>query len=184
MRKRRYLVSALYHSLFETPQGIGAVVAGDAGLVEVFLPFGGISREEKESKMAGMYPAARNENPVTKTAAYLLKRYFAGESVKFTVTTDERGFTPFQAAVYEAVRRIPTGTVASYGEVARLIGRPRSARAVGKAMADNPLPVIIPCHRVVGADGSLIGYSGEGGVYAKKWLLEMEQAELAEKTGR
>ncbi len=174
MTRRRNAARDSYRSVFETSLGFGGVVASEAGLLEVFLPFGGASRTEMIAEIAGAYPDAVADNTVTRRAAHLLWRYFAGEPVLFDLPVNWSVFTPFQTAVYHAVTDIPAGTMRSYGEIARQIGRPRAARAVGQAMAKNPLPIIIPCHRVVGAAGDLTGYSGAGGVLSKKWLLDIE----------
>jgi methylated-DNA-[protein]-cysteine S-methyltransferase len=165
----------MYRSLFATDLGVGGVVASDEGLVEVYLPFGGEDREAMAARIAARYPAAEKENPLTIEAAGLLARYFAGEPVDFDVPIDRQEFTPFQWAVYEAVRAIPAGEVRSYSQVAAEIGRPRGARGIGGAMARNPLPVIIPCHRVVGKSGRMTGYSAPGGIVSKQWLLSMEK---------
>lgn len=176
MIRKRTLETVGYRSLFETALGFGAVVAGDRGIVEVILPFSGESEELLTQRILLLYPFAVSENRVTMEAAISLQRYFAGEKVSFNFPIDRSCFTPFQDEVYEAVSRIPYGSVKSYGEIAALIGRPTAARGVGSAMARNPLPVIIPCHRVVGSSGDLTGYSAEGGVKSKKWLLHMEGA--------
>ncbi len=84
-------------------------------------------------------------------------------------------FTPFQRAVYEYVRSIPRGETRTYGQVAAAIGRPRAARAVGQALARNPLPLVIPCHRVVASNGDLRGFSAAGGLALKARLLEWER---------
>lgn len=174
MKGKRYTTEAMYWSLFTTTIGFGGVVAGEDGLIEVFLPFAGENRDEMVARKDILYPLAATENNVTRKAAFLLQKYFAGERVSFDIPICRRCFTPYQSAVYEAVRDIPYGIVRSYGEVASQIGRPRSARGVGAAMAHNPLPIIIPCHRVVGASGGLTGYSAPGGVMSKKWLLLLE----------
>ncbi len=99
--------------------------------------------------------------------------YFAGRPEKFAhLTLDLRG-TPFQLLVWEALRRVPFGCVTTYQEIARALGLPRGARAVGSALRANPLPIIIPCHRVVASDGSLGGYSG--GLQHKRELLALER---------
>jgi methylated-DNA-[protein]-cysteine S-methyltransferase len=161
-------------SLFETDLGFGGVIAGDKGIVEVFLPFTGENKYLLTGRLKLLHPFAVTENRVTKEAAMLLQRYFAGELVSFDVPIDLSRFTQFQNEVYGAVSKIPYGSVKSYGEIAALIGRPRAARGVGSAMARNPLPIIIPCHRVVGSSGDLTGYSAAGGINSKKWLLHME----------
>ena len=84
------------------------------------------------------------------------------------------GGTPFQARVWRALRRIPAGTTRSYGQIARKLGQPTALRAVGHANGRNPISIVVPCHRLVGADGSLTGYGG--GLARKRWLLEHEGA--------
>lgn len=167
-----------YRSLFETGLGVGGVVASDEGLVEVFPPFGGEEKGAMLAQIAARYPSASQESPLTRRAAALLARYFAGEPVAFDLPIDWRGFTPFRRAVYQAVRAIPSGEVRSYSEVAAEVGQPRGARGIGGAMARNPLPIIIPCHRVVGKSGGLTGYSAPGGIGSKLWLLKMENCSL------
>lgn len=166
-------------SVFAVGVGFGAVVAGEGGLLEVFLPLPGGTREELEDQVRRSYPDARGESPLSREAARLLEEYFAGRPVEFDLPVDESRFTPFQRSVYEVVRRIPRGEVLTYGQVAAALGRPRSARGIGVAMARNPLPIIIPCHRVVGAGGAMTGYSGPGGIETKRRLLDLEGAEVA-----
>lgn len=175
MKRHERHPAAAYRSLFATDLGVGGVVASDEGLVEVYLPFDGADREGMTARIAARYPVAAKESPLTRKAAGLLARYFDGESVTFDVPIDRQGFTPFQWAVYEAVRAIPAGEVRSYSQVAAEIGRPRAARGIGGAMARNPLPIIIPCHRVVGKTGGMTGYSAPGGIVSKQWLLAMEK---------
>lgn len=100
-----------------------------------------------------------------------LHAYFRGELREFRCALDLRG-TPFQKECWEALRRIPYGTTCSYAELARAVGRPRAFRAVGQANHQNPVAIIIPCHRVIGADGSLTGYGG--GLKMKQELLRLE----------
>jgi methylated-DNA-[protein]-cysteine S-methyltransferase len=110
-------------------------------------------------------------SPLLERCARELDRYFAGTLTVFTVPLAFRG-TPFQLAVWEALRAIPHGKTASYGEVARSIGKPGAARAVGMACNRNPIAIIVPCHRVVGSSGALAGYAG--GPERKRFLLELE----------
>jgi methylated-DNA-[protein]-cysteine S-methyltransferase len=100
-----------------------------------------------------------------------LEAYFAGELTEFDIPLAPAG-TPFQLEVWEALRTIPYGETMSYGELARQVGRPGASRAVGLANGRNPIGIIIPCHRVIGADGSLTGYGG--GLERKTWLLDHE----------
>jgi methylated-DNA-[protein]-cysteine S-methyltransferase len=181
MKRTGSLTHGIYGSLFETGLGVGGVVAGEEGLIEVFLPFDGKSREALAAQIAGRYPAARGESPLTKQAAELLARYFAGGPVAFGLPIDRSDFTPFQWSVYRDVMAIPYGEVKSYSQVAAEIGRPLAARGIGGAMARNPLPIIIPCHRVVGKSGKMTGYSAPGGVASKQWLLETENRVICEK---
>lgn len=104
--------------------------------------------------------------------AMALYQYFLGSTKPFPARLDLRSGTPFQRKVWEELRRVPFGTTISYGELARRVGAPKAARAVAQAVAANPIPIIIPCHRVIRANGKLGGYSA--GVRIKKWLLRHE----------
>jgi len=108
-----------------------------------------------------------------RAAAKQLGEYFAGTRERFELVLEPVG-TEFQLAVWQALRRIPYGRTWSYAELAQRIGRPRAMRAVGAANGANPLPIVVPCHRVIGADGSLTGFGG--GLPAKQLLLELEGA--------
>ena len=109
--------------------------------------------------------------PVLLQAERELKEYFAGRRTAFSVPLSMHG-TPFQMEVWAALRAIPYGETRSYAALAAQIGRPGACRAVGMANHVNPLPILVPCHRVVGADGHLTGYAG--GLDVKKYLLELE----------
>lgn len=110
-------------------------------------------------------------SPVLEQAARELEKYFAGAMRAFTVPLSPEG-TEFQKKVWEALRAIPYGTTASYGDIAARIGKPGGAIAVGQANSKNPIPIIIPCHRVIGANGRMVGYTG--GMHIKKALLAIE----------
>jgi methylated-DNA-[protein]-cysteine S-methyltransferase len=101
-----------------------------------------------------------------------LAEYFEGKRTRFDLPLDVDG-TPFQKAVWNELQRIPYGETRSYGEIAKAVGKPGAARAVGMANHDNPIAVVIPCHRVVGRDGSLTGYAG--GLHLKAQLLSIER---------
>jgi len=101
-----------------------------------------------------------------------LKKYFSGELGAIDTLPVETAGTPFQREVWRALREIPRGTTVSYGELAEKIGRPKAVRAVGLANGSNPIGVVVPCHRVIGSDGSLTGYGG--GIERKRWLLDHE----------
>ncbi len=114
---------------------------------------------------------ARDPNGLTTTVS----RYFAGELTVIDKLPVEAGGTSFQREVWRALRNIKCGTTISYGELARRIGRPQAVRAVGLANGSNPVPIVVPCHRVIGANGSLTGYGG--GLNRKRWLLEHESGQ-------
>lgn len=109
--------------------------------------------------------------PLLRRAARQLGAYFAGRRRAFDLPLAPQG-TPFQRAVWAALLEVPYGATASYGEIARRLGRPRAVRAVGAANGANPLPIVVPCHRIVGASGALTGYAG--GLALKRRLLELE----------
>jgi methylated-DNA-[protein]-cysteine S-methyltransferase len=108
-----------------------------------------------------------------------LREYLNGNRTTFTIPIDWSWFTPFQCQALQAVFRIPYGETRTYIEIAREINRPLAYRAVGAANAMNPMPVVIPCHRVIGADGKLHGYGGGEGLPTKEWLLRLEGAVMA-----
>ena len=115
-----------------------------------------------------------------KTTACQLANYFAGKCVKFTDPLDLSHLSPFAQKVYRALIRVPYGQTTTYGQLARQISKPTAGRAVGAVLARNPLPIIIPCHRVVRSDGSLGGYSAPGGPAMKGQLLAIEHVVLAD----
>lgn len=144
---------------FETPFGPMALEGEDA-LTRLWLP--------------GTLPDGRGrgeETPLLRAAREELLAYFAGERRDFDLPLDPAG-TDFQRAVWEALRAIPYGGTRTYGEIAAAVGRPKAVRAVGQANHVNPLPIFIPCHRVVGKNGALTGYAG--GLDLKRALLALE----------
>lgn len=130
----------------------------------------------------GAHPPARDDDPspeavrIAEQAADELEEYFAGRCTRFTVPLDWSARTGFRAEVLRALAEVPYGEVVTYGELAARAGNPKAARAVGSAMATNPWPVVIACHRVVRAGGSLGHYGG--GQDLKRQLVEMERATL------
>jgi methylated-DNA-[protein]-cysteine S-methyltransferase len=120
--------------------------------------------------------AVRDAEPL-REARQQLEEYFAGERRAFSLTLEPAG-TEFQQRVWQALRAIPYGGTISYGELASRIGSPRAVRAVGLANGRNPISIIVPCHRVIGADGSLTGYGG--GLERKRFLLALERGSLRE----
>src|SRR5262249_26192120 len=118
------------------------------------------------------------EEPDPAGAASALKAYFAGDLKALDAVRVDTGGTPFQRSVWMALRKIPAGKTVSYSALAARIGRTSAVRAVGAANGSNPIPVIVPCHRVIAADGTLCGYGG--GLERKRWLLSHEGAETRE----
>ncbi len=116
-------------------------------------------------------PGERGETPLLKEAKAQFKAYFEGTLQSFHLPLNPRG-TDFQKAVWAALTAIPYGRTTTYGAIAAAVGNPKACRAVGGANNKNPLGIIVPCHRVIGADKSLVGYAGGLGI--KKWLLEHE----------
>ena len=129
----------------------------------------------KRGEAEGLAPEWHVDESAFPEAVHQLDAYFRGELREFDLAIDPRG-TPFQKAVWSALREIPYGRTRSYGDLARHIGKPTAFRAVGAANGRNPIPIIIPCHRVVGSDGSLTGFGG--GIDVKHRLLALEGAML------
>jgi len=153
----------LRSTVVSTPIGSLALVAEGEAIVAIHLPHAAAG--------AGGPPAPVLCDPLLERAARQLEQYFGGTRASFDLPLALHG-TPFQLEVLRALGEIPFGHTVSYRDVARRIGRPTATRAVGAANARNPLPIVVPCHRVVGANGTLTGYAG--GIEAKKWLLAHE----------
>jgi methylated-DNA-[protein]-cysteine S-methyltransferase len=115
----------------------------------------------------------------TKEVIKQILAYLKQDITEFTLPIDWSPYTPFQRAVLERTLQIPYGETCSYGEIAAAVGNPKAARAVGQAEKNNQVPLVIPCHRVIGSDGSLTGYGGKGNVDLKAKLLVFEQALLS-----
>jgi methylated-DNA-[protein]-cysteine S-methyltransferase len=160
----------LYRSFFVTSHGIGVVSASDHGVTGVDIP--DVRRSITDADKERL-PYESSE--ISTHAALLLQRYFQGERTDFSdIPLDISSLAPFRQKVLCMIRTLAFGEIRSYGQVAELCGSPRAARAVGGALAANPIPVIIPCHRVVASTGRLTGFSAPGGVLAKKVLLQLE----------
>lgn len=131
------------------------------------------------------YLTKRFKRPLERKPALLeqvadqLERFLQGSLKVFSLPVDWSLLRPFQQSVLRATFAIPYGETRTYGQLAAEIGRPTAARAVGRAEATNPMPLVIPCHRVIGADGKLHGYGGGQGLPTKEWLLKMEGAFMA-----
>ena len=166
-----------YDALRDSPVGPLFVAVGNQGVVAI--EFGtdetGFVRElEARHGVATMRSMERVSGAMSQILQYL-----SGDRRSFELDVDLRDSTDFQRKVLEAAVAVPPGYVATYGEIAVRIGKPKSSRAVGQALARNPIPIVVPCHRVVAADGSLTGYSGAGGIETKAHLLRLEGATIA-----
>lgn len=145
-------------------------------------PVGTLTLTEEEGALTGLYFGRLSRqgqevlSPVLEETARQLSEYFSGKRREFSLPLSPKG-TEFQLRVWRALETIPYGETRSYGDMARLIGSPKACRAVGMANHRNPISIIVPCHRVVGANGSLTGYGG--GLDAKRFLLDLEQQNRA-----
>ena len=159
-------MTATYHDL-DTPIGTLRLVGGEDSIDRIDLPNRAAEPPDPVwERSNGALPAALAE------AKLQLEEYFAGDRREFDLPLAARG-TEFQCRVWAELRRIPFGETISYGELATRIGKPTASRAVGAANGRNPLPVVVPCHRVIGSDGRLTGFGG--GLPTKQALLDLER---------
>ena len=164
---------SLTFAVCETCLGWIGVIGSPNGLKKVILPLK--SREAVLDQIASCGCEAENQDLACfSELSDRIRRYFGGERMDFVDKLDLAGATRFQQNVWRMVRNIPCGETRSYGWVANQLGLPKAARAVGQALARNPVPIVIPCHRVIGSDGNLGGFGG--GVKIKKFLLRLEQS--------
>ena len=160
----------------ETPTGPMRIVSDDEGRLR------GVDWEDCTPRLRELLHRYNGnsiqlrEVSVRSAAARALRAYFAGELDAINALPTAAGGTPFQRAVWSALRPIPAGRTMSYGALAAKIGRPKAVRAVGLANGANPIAIVVPCHRVIGADASLTGYGG--GIERKRWLLAHESGGL------
>jgi methylated-DNA-[protein]-cysteine S-methyltransferase len=155
-----------YFHTFDSPVGELLLTADGQALTGLYM----------ELRRGRLAPGERRALPVFAAAEAQLRAYFAGELVEFDLPLAPRG-SSFQLEVWEALRGIPYGETISYGELAQRVRRPGAARAVGAANGRNPIGIVVPCHRVIGSDGTLTGYAG--GIERKRRLLELESGRLA-----
>ncbi len=159
--------SDLVYKDISSPVGYIRLIASDMGLAAVLWEGEDYTRTKLPT------PERQDQHPVLLQTAMQLEAYFDRKRTDFTVPLDFRG-TDFQVRVWEALLRIPYGITKTYGDLARLLGDIKAVRAVGGALNKNPVSIIVPCHRVVGASGKLVGFAG--GLHNKSILLELEQA--------
>ena len=166
-------MSLISHS-YPTPLGEMTALLSEQGLclLEFSQRTKGLDREIAQVEAARGGPATPGSSPLTEQLGRELAEYFAGQRQAFDIPLDPVG-TPFQIEAWQGLLKIPYGETRSYAEQARGIGRPTATRAVASANGSNKISVIIPCHRVIGSDGSLTGYGG--GMPRKHWLLALER---------
>jgi methylated-DNA-[protein]-cysteine S-methyltransferase len=152
------MLNAVHYAIMDSPMGSMTIASSERGLVSV--QFG------LNMPADGLIDDVANHD-----VAEQLQEYFEGKRTHFDLPLDIKG-TPFQVAVWNELLKIPYGSTCSYMDIARSLGKPGAARAVGMANHENPIAVVIPCHRVVGSDGSLTGYAG--GLHIKQQLLSIE----------
>jgi len=170
--ERNYVVAWLPHCAAHSGMLTGwtGIVSSDQGITRLVLP-----KPSLEDVLEQLRPSPALHlawTPLLVRAHSQICAYLAGRRQPFTIPTDLRYATPFAAEVLRHAQQIPWGHTSSYGDLAKAVGRPGAARAVGQAMAANPMPLLIPCHRVVGTDGSLTGFGG--GLEQKRALLRLE----------
>lgn len=171
-------------ALFDTAIGVCAVVWRGQGLVGTALP----DRDAAalRARLIRHWPDAAEaepQGPVAQAVAAIRALMVDGRTDLTGIALDETGLTDFLRRVYAATRAVPPGQTRTYGQIAAAAGAPGEARAVGQAMGRNPWPIVVPCHRVMGADGRLTGFSAPGGVETKLKLLSIEQARLTDAPG-
>lgn len=164
------------YDVVDSPVGPLLVAASDRGLLRVSFDGGGdpAATLEELARLAG--PRVLRAPRAVSEAHRELDEYFSGRRRAFDLTVDLRGQAPFTVAVLGELAKVPYGRTQTYGELATRAGNPKAARAVGMVMNRNPLPIVLPCHRIVGASGSLVGYAG--GLQRKEHLLRLEGAIL------
>lgn len=159
--------------VFKTKWGWFGLLAGDNGLVRTCLP---LENKDQVSRylLAGIEGAVEDESAFISIENAIMD-YYDGKKADFTaVEVDLRAFTPFQRSVLSALQSVTYGNQVTYGQLAGAVGSPKAARAIGGCMAKNPLPLIVPCHRVTGASGQMTGFSGPGGIETKRRMLQLE----------
>lgn len=169
----KQISDVLFYSIVNTPQGhAGYTYNRNDQITNLYLP--GIPRKELESLLQGD-PRSKNRRKANKNIDRKIGDYFKGKSVDLRLPVNWDPLTPFQKEVLKTVYNIRYGDVKTYEWIGRKIGKPRAARAVGNALAHNPIPLVIPCHRVIRCDGTLGGFSAPSGKKLKQWLLDLER---------
>ncbi|KGJ97504.1 methylated-DNA--[protein]-cysteine S-methyltransferase [Colwellia psychrerythraea] len=160
----------MFIDYLDTPLGLFEFMATEQGICQAIF-----CGEKLNDELFGNEKPESKTNAITKLCKQQLTEYFSGSRQIFTVPLDPQG-TPFQHSVWHCLSQIPFGELKSYGDIAKILNKPKAAQAVGGANGRNPITLIVPCHRVIGGDGSLTGYAG--GIERKLWLLNHEGAKI------
>ena len=164
--------------LFRTKLGWMGLVGSEKGVERIYLPEP--SREDLGERVAGEFPDGREGGQVLAQAKREILEYFDGRRKKFEMPLDLSSATPFQRKTYQFMLAIPFGKVQTYRWLAEKIGNPKGLRAVGNANGKNRWPLVVPCHRIVGSNGRLTGFSAPGGLDLKAELLRLEGVAVEE----
>jgi methylated-DNA-[protein]-cysteine S-methyltransferase len=168
-----------HYCVFVTAIGVCGVAWSERGVTSVLLPERSPSATERRLQARSASGGTSVPPAPVRAAIALLERYCGGEKVELSgVALDLSGVPPFHRKIYDRARALAWGETATYGELARQAGSPGAARAVGRAMGSNPVPIIIPCHRVLAAGGKIGGFSAHGGTITKARLLALEGVDL------
>jgi methylated-DNA-[protein]-cysteine S-methyltransferase len=175
-RAKRDGLAAVGYDVLDSPLGPLWVAVGPKGVTTIH--YGNEPPESELRRLVRVYGPGVVPDPKRSSAlARELDQYFSGKRRAFDVDVDLSGLTPFQRKILTATAKIPFGDVHTYRTVARRAGNEKASRAAGGALNSNPIPIVVPCHRVVGSNGSLVGYAG--GLDVKRRLLAIEGADLA-----
>ena len=174
--------TSLKYAIFKTKWGFFGLLADNIGLVRTVLPMGNLDNAKKYL-LVGMFKSAKEEKGLYSAIQRDITSYYKGNYVNFNksyFSVPLSGLSSFSRKVLQACKEIPFGKQITYWQLAKRAGFPKAARAVGSVLAKNPLPLIIPCHRVIRADGKIGNFSAPGGSRTKKKMLELERIQNSE----
>ena len=166
------MTKQMQYTVFNTKMGYVGILASKNGLLAITLPQ--TTRQQAVDALGEQIKQAILSTESFSELEQKFQHYYSGEKTTFNDKLDFSNATAFQRLVWEATRLIPYGETKSYGWIARQIGKPKAARAIGQALGKNPFLIVVPCHRVIAADGTLGGFGG--GLEMKEALLELEKA--------
>jgi methylated-DNA-[protein]-cysteine S-methyltransferase len=167
------------HHLFDTPIGACGIAWSERAVTRLQLPEVDRCATEQRLRLSGTHGSPGVPPPDIERIIANIQLYLAGQKIDFSsIALDLNGVSPFHQTIYRAARAVPWGHTATYGDLAHQIGAPDAARAVGQALGRNPIPIIIPCHRILAKGDKLRGFSAYGGIVTKERLLVLEGLRL------